>query len=97
MIEKVVGSKTHLKVVLYLYKLSKVRNRTTMKELIQKTGMSRTILIKIIKDLIKVKIVIVVGATKGQVIMISNTPQKNIVWKFIKDFENSFYRLTKAK
>ena len=97
MIEKIVGSKTHLKVVLYLYKLSKVRNRTTMKELIQKTGMSRTILIKVIKDLMKAKIVMIIGATKGQIIMITNTPQKNIVWKFIKDFENSFYRVTKAK
>ena len=91
MIEKVFGSKNHVKVVLYLYKLSKVRNRTTMKEL-DKTKVSRGTLVKIVSDLVKARILIMVGATKGQIIMITNTPQKNIVWKFIKDFQNSFYR-----
>ena len=91
MIEKVFGSKNHVKVVLYLYKLSKVRNRTTMKEL-DKTKVSRGTLVKIVSDLVKARILIMVGATKGQIIMITNTPQKNVVWKFIKDFQNSFYR-----
>ena len=91
MIEKVFGSKNHVKVVLYLYKLSKVRNKTTMKEL-DKTKVSRGTLVKIVSDLVKARILIMVGATKGQIIMITNTPQKNVVWKFIKDFQNSFYR-----
>lgn len=92
MIEKVFGSKNHVKVVLYLYKLSKVRTKTTMKELIQKTGISRVTLIKVVNDLVRAKILIMIGATKGQVIAITNTPQKNVVWNFIKDFDNSFYR-----
>ena len=92
MIEKVFGSKNHVKVVSYLYKLSKVRNKTTMKELTQRTKISRATLVKIVSDLVKARILLMIGATKGQIIMITNTPQKNIVWKFIKDFDNSFYR-----
>ena len=92
MIEKIFGSKNHVKVVSYLRKLSKVRNKTTMKELNQKIKISRATLVKIVNDLIKAKVLLMVGATKGQYIMIANTPQKNIVWKFIKDFDNSFYR-----
>lgn len=91
MIEKVFGSKNHVKVILYLYNLSKVRNKTTMKEL-DRTKVSRGTLVKIVSDLVKARILIMVGATKGQIIMITNTPQKNVVWKFIKDFQNSFYR-----
>lgn len=92
MIEKIFGSKNHVKVVMYLYKLSKVRNKTTMKELIQRTGISRVTLIKIIEDLVKARILLIIGATKGQVIVITNTTQKNVVWRFVKDFDNSFYR-----
>ena len=91
MIVRVFGSKSHVKVLMFLYKLSRVRNETTMKELERRTGISRVTLVKVISDLIKTKIVAIKGATKGQVIRIVDTPQKKVVWAFIKDFERSFY------
>ena len=91
MIQKVFGSKSHVKVLMFLYKLSRVRNETTMKELERRTGISRVTLVKVVSDLIKTKIVAIRGATKGQVIRIVDTPQKKVVWGFIKDFERSFY------
>ena len=91
MIQKVFGSKSHVKVLIFLYKLSKVRSETTMKELERRTGISRVTLVKVVSDLIKTKIVAIKGATKGQVIRIVDTPQKRVVWAFIRDFERSFY------
>jgi len=91
MIQKVFGSKSHIKVVVFLHKLSRARNKTTMKELERRTGISRVTLVKIISDLMKAKIVIITGATKGQAIRIMDTPQKKVVWNFIRDFERSSY------
>ena len=91
MIQRVFGSKSHVKVLMFLYKLSRVRNETTMKELERRTGISRVTLVKVVSDLIKTKIVAIRGATKGQVIRIVDTPQKKVVWAFIRDFERSFY------
>jgi len=91
MIWRVFGSKNHIKVLMFLHKLSRVRNETTMKELEKRTGISRATLVRIVKDMSKAKIVVIRGATKGQVITIVNTPQRKIIWNFIKDFEKSFY------
>lgn len=91
MIWRVFGSKNHIKVLMFLHKLSRVRNETTMKELEKRTGISRATLVRVVKDMSKAKIVVIRGATKGQVITIVNTPQRKIIWNFIKDFEKSFY------
>jgi len=91
MIWRVFGSKNHIKVLMFLHKLSRVRNDTTMKELEKRTGISRATLVRIVKDMSKAKIVMIRGATKGQIITILNTPQRKIIWNFIKDFEKSFY------
>jgi len=91
MIWRVFGSKNHIKVLMFLHKLSRVRSDTTMKELERRTGVSRATLVRIIKDMSKAKIVMIRGATKGQIVTILNTPQRKIIWNFIKDFEKSFY------
>ena len=57
MIQKVFGSKSHVKVLMFLYKLSRVRSETSMKELERRTGISRVTLVKVVSDLIKTKIV----------------------------------------
>jgi len=93
MIEKIFGTKTHIKVLLYLHKISSTRNRTTIKELNERLHISRPSIIKAINDLKKAHIVVVMGTTKARYILIANTPQRRALWRFINDFEKSFYQL----
>lgn len=90
MIEKVFGSTSHLKVLLYLYGL-KQRQRINVKRITQKTGLSYPTVEKVLKDFEKASLIIISGKTKSQIIMINSISQRRkLVWKFLGDLSVSF-------
>ena len=92
MIEKIFGSAPHFKILLYLYGL-KQRQKVSIKMIRQNTGLSYPTVEKVLKDFRKAKIILIMGATRSQLIVpYSESRSKKVVWKFIKDFEGSFYR-----
>lgn len=83
---KVFGSASHLKVLDYLRKLPK-GTRLTVREINQATRVSYPTLIKVLNDFMSVKIITVMGRTKGKVIIVNQNQREKIIRKFIKEFE----------
>lgn len=90
MIEEVFGSTSHLKVLLFLYRLRQ-RQRISMKLIGQKTGLTYPTMIKVLNDFEKAKLIVISGKTKSQIILINtNSRSRKVVWNFLRDFSGSF-------
>lgn len=90
MLERIFGSTSHLKILLYLYGL-KQRQRINVKRISQKTGLTYPTIEKVLKDFEKANLIIISGKTKSQIIIIDTISQRRkVVWKFLRDFSGSF-------
>lgn len=90
MIKKIFSSASHLKVLLFLYKLENGK-RTNSGKISQATKLSYPTIQKILSDFRKAKIIVIIGATKSQRVMVAQSRPKKVIWKFIDDLDRSYY------